>query len=42
MSCFSVRTDSLNEAICEDMFKVLKPAELELALAAVDELEQRD
>jgi hypothetical protein len=42
VSCFSVRTDSLDEAICEEMFKALKPAELELALAAVDELEQRD
>ena len=42
VSCFSVRTDLLDEAICEEMFKALKPAELELALAAVDELEQRD
>ena len=42
VSCFSVRTDSLDEAICEEMFKALKPAELELALAAVGELEQRD
>lgn len=42
VSCFSVRTDLLDEAICEEMFKALKPAELQLALAAVDELEQRD
>lgn len=41
-SCFSVRTDLLDHAICEEVFKALKPAELELALAAVDELEQRD
>jgi DNA invertase Pin-like site-specific DNA recombinase len=41
-SCFSVRTDLLDDAICEEIFKALKPAELELALAAVDELEQRD
>ena len=42
VSCFSVRTDSLDEAICEEMFKALKPAELELAMAALDDLEQRD
>jgi hypothetical protein len=42
VSCFSARTDSLDEAICAEMFKALKPAELELALAAVDQLEQRD
>jgi DNA invertase Pin-like site-specific DNA recombinase len=41
-NCFSMRTDLLDSAICEEMFKALKPAELELALAAVDELEQRD
>src|SRR6185312_8957662 len=35
VSCFSVRTDSLDEAICEEMFKALKPAELELAMAAL-------
>jgi Site-specific recombinases, DNA invertase Pin homologs len=40
--CFSVRSDLLDNAICEEVFKALKPAELELALAAVDELEQRD
>jgi DNA invertase Pin-like site-specific DNA recombinase len=41
-NCFSVRTQLLDDAICEEIFKALKPAELELALAAVDELEQRD
>lgn len=41
-NCFSVRTKLLDDPICEEMFKALKPAELELALAAVDELEQRD
>ena len=41
-NCFSVRTDLLDDAICEEVLKALKPAELELALAAVDELEQRD
>jgi hypothetical protein len=41
-SCFCVRTQLLDDAICEEMFKALKPAELELVLAAVDELEQRD
>jgi DNA invertase Pin-like site-specific DNA recombinase len=41
-SRFNVRTDLLDEAICEEIFKALKPAELELALAALDELEQRD
>jgi hypothetical protein len=37
-----VRTRLLDDAICEELFKALKPAEFELALAAVDELEQRD
>jgi len=41
-NCFNVRTDLLDDAICEEVFKVLKPAELELALAALNELEQRD
>lgn len=40
--CMSVRSDLLDEAITEEVFKVLKPAEVELALAAVQELEQRD
>ncbi len=37
-----MRTDLLDDAICEEVFKALKPAELELALAALNELEQRD
>ena len=41
-SCLAVRTDLLDDAICEEVFKALKPAELELALAALNELEQRD
>jgi DNA invertase Pin-like site-specific DNA recombinase len=41
-NCFSVRTGLLDDAICEEMLKALAPAELELALAAVNELEQRD
>jgi hypothetical protein len=41
-SRFNVRTDLLDDAICGEIFKALKPAELELALAALDELEQRD
>ena len=41
-NCFSVRTNLLDDAICVEIFKALKPAELELALAALDELEQRD
>ncbi len=41
-SGFSVRADLLDDAICEEVFKALKPAELELALAAVNELEQHD
>ena len=40
--CVSVRSDLLDNAICEEVFKVLRPAELELALAALQELEQRD
>jgi DNA invertase Pin-like site-specific DNA recombinase len=41
-NCISVRSDLLDNAICEEVFKVLQPAELELALAALEELEQRD
>jgi DNA invertase Pin-like site-specific DNA recombinase len=41
-NCLSVRADRLDEAIGEEVFKALKPAELELALAALNELEQRD
>jgi hypothetical protein len=41
-SCISVRADVLDAAITEEVFKALKPAELELALGALSELEQRD
>jgi excisionase family DNA binding protein len=41
-SCLSVKTGPLDEAICEEVFKVLKPAELELALAALNDVELRD
>jgi len=40
--CVSVRSDLLDNAICEEVFKALRPAELELALAALHELGQRD
>jgi hypothetical protein len=40
--CISVRADLLDEAISEELFKALRPAEIELALAALSELEQRD
>jgi DNA invertase Pin-like site-specific DNA recombinase len=36
--CVSVRSDLLDDAICEEVFKALRPAELELALAALKEL----
>lgn len=41
-SCIGVRADVLDAAITEEVFKALKPAELELALGALNELEQRD
>src|ERR1700674_341815 len=40
--CISVRSDLLDDAITEEVFKALRPAELKLALAALQELEQRD
>jgi len=40
--CVSVRSYLLDEAVGEEVFKVLKPAEIELALAALHELEERD
>src|SRR4029077_12839453 len=40
--CISVHSDLLDAAISEELFKAFKPAEVELALAAVHELEQRD
>jgi DNA invertase Pin-like site-specific DNA recombinase len=40
--CISVRSGLIDNAITEAMFKALQPAELELALAALKEVEQRD
>jgi hypothetical protein len=40
--CVSVRSDLLDDAICEEALHAVQPAELELALAALKELEQRD
>src|SRR5215831_18676347 len=40
--CLSFRCDRLDEAISEEVLKALQPAELELALAAMQELERRD
>jgi hypothetical protein len=41
-SCMSFRCDLLDAAIAEEVLQALKPAELELALAALEELEARD
>ena len=40
--CISVRSDLLDEAISEEVLKAMRPAELEMALAAMKELDQRD
>jgi hypothetical protein len=40
--CMSFRCDLLDAAVSEQVLKVLQPAELELALAALRELESRD
>lgn len=40
--CLSVRGDLLDNAIRDAVFKALQPAELELAVTALKELEQRD
>ena len=40
--CMSFRCDLLDVAVSEQVLKVLQPAELELALAALQELESRD
>jgi DNA invertase Pin-like site-specific DNA recombinase len=40
--CMSFRCDLLDAAISEEVLKALHPAELELALAALQELESRD
>src|SRR5499427_5510943 len=40
--CMSFRCDLVDAAIAEEVLKALQPAELELALAALQELESRD
>ena len=40
--CLSFRCDVLDPVIAEELLKALQPAELELALAALQELETRD
>jgi DNA invertase Pin-like site-specific DNA recombinase len=40
--CMSFRCDLLDAAIAEEVLQALQPAELELALAAIEELEARD
>ncbi|HUQ94349.1 MAG TPA: recombinase family protein [Bryobacteraceae bacterium] len=40
--CMSFRCDLLDVAITEEVLKALQPAELEIALAALQELESRD
>jgi len=40
--CMSFRCDALDPIITEEVFKALQPAELELALGALRELETRD
>jgi len=40
--CLNFRCDLLDAAIAEEVLQALKPAELELALAALEELEARD
>ena len=40
--CLNLRCDLLDAAVAEEVLKALQPAELELALAAVAELESRD
>jgi len=40
--CMSFRCDLLDAAVSEQVLKALQPAELELALAALRELESRD
>ena len=40
--CLNLRCDRLDAAVTEEVLKALQPAELELALAALAELESRD
>lgn len=42
MGCLRMRSDLLDAAIDAEVLKVLQPAELELALAALQEMEARD
>jgi Recombinase zinc beta ribbon domain len=41
-NCLNFRCDLLDPVVTEEVLKALQPAELELALAAVQELERRD
>jgi len=40
--CLSFRCDLLDKAVTEEVLKALQPAQLELAMAALEELEARD
>ena len=40
--CLNLRCDLLDAAVAEEVLKAMQPAELELALAALAELESRD
>jgi DNA invertase Pin-like site-specific DNA recombinase len=40
--CVNFRSDLLDDAVAEEVLKALEPAQLELALAALEELEARD
>jgi hypothetical protein len=40
--CVNFRCDLLDDAVAEEVLKALEPAQLELALAAMEELEARD
>ena len=40
--CLSLRCDLLDKAVTEEVLKALQPAQLELAVAALEELEARD
>jgi hypothetical protein len=40
--CMSLRCDLLDAAVAEEVLKALQPAEIDLALAALEELESRD
>jgi hypothetical protein len=41
-NCVNFRCDLLDDAVAEEVLKALEPAQLELALAALEELEARD